>query len=200
MLGADATSVVISLPRRAVPRRSTRLQPDATATGDDARDPTMPGLGKRGYCSSDEDLDEESVFSSDEEDAPRRTRRRGVFDDTPPGRIGSAVLDAFPPLTVRAALPCFRGPVESPPKGGESVSDDPVMAEAADARLTQRGGNDAAPPAQDAPTEEQSGAAGTAAAEVVAAAEGTESAAAAEGAAAGEEDPTIRAAPARTCQ
>ena len=167
MLGADATSVVISLPRRAVPRRSTRLLPDATATGDDARDPTMPELGERGHCSSDE---EDSVFSSDEENEPRRRRRRGVFDETPPGRIGSAVLDASPPLTVRAALPPFRGPLMLPPKGGESVSDDAEMTEAADARLAQRGVGDAATPAQDAPAEERNGAEGAAAVEVVAAA------------------------------
>ena len=66
MLGADATSVMISLPRRAVPRRSTRRQPDATATGDDDRDPSMPELGERGYCSSDEEPEYE----------PPRTRRR----------------------------------------------------------------------------------------------------------------------------
>ena len=164
----------------------------------------MPELGERGYCSSDE----ESVFSSDAENEPRRTRRRGVFDDTPPGRIGTAVLDAFPPLTVRAALPCFRGPLMSPPKGGESVADNPEITEVAAARidddagantasprsstrLMQREGNDAAPPAQAASMEERSGAEGAAAAGLAAAAEGS---------AAAEEDNTIRAAPVRRRQ
>ena len=48
VLGADATSIVISLPRRAVPRRSTRLQSTATASREDGRDPDTPELVERG--------------------------------------------------------------------------------------------------------------------------------------------------------
>ena len=191
MLGADATSVMISLPRRAVPRRSTRRQPDATATGDDDRDPSMPELGERGYCSSDEEPEYE----------PPRTRRRGVFDHTPPGQIGTAVLDAFPPRTVPAALSRRRCTGESLPKGGESVSDNPASTEAGDDWLTQRCGDEATPPAQVAPTEERRGAALAVAADVVAAAEGAESAAAAEGAeSAAAAEGAAGVAPARTRQ
>ena len=191
VLGADATSVMISLPRRAVPRRSTRRQPDATATGDDDRDPSMPELGERGYCSSDEEPEYE----------PPRTRRRGVFDHTPPGQIGTAVPDGFPPRTVPAALSRRRCTGESLPKGGESVSDNPASTEAGDDWLTQRCGDEATPPAQVAPTEERRGAALAVAADVVAAAEGAESAAAAEGAeSAAAAEGAAGVAPARTRQ
>ena len=192
VLGADATSVVISLPQRAVPRRTlpqraarrrrtrraTRLQRTATAARDDERDPDTPELVERGYSS-----DDEHVHSSDEANEPPRTRQRCVVDNTPPGRIGTSVLDLFPP-----------------PKGGECVANDPELSDVPAARsrddagaktashrrstrLTQPESDDAAPLARAASAEERSGATGEAAAEV----------AAAEGAAAAETRATVAA-------
>ena len=97
-----------------MPWRSTHLQRTTTASREDDCNPDMPEFCPKGYCSSDE----EDVHSSDEEDKQLRTRRRCVFDNTPPGQIGTAALDAFPPLTVRVALPRFRALLMSPSNGG----------------------------------------------------------------------------------
>ena len=199
VLGANATSVVISLPQRAVPRRTlpqraaprrstrraTRLQRTATAARDDEHDPDTPELVERGYSS-----DDEHVHSSDEANEPPRTRQRCVVDNTPPGRIDTSVLNLFPP-----------------PKGGECVANDPEQSDVPAARSrddagaktashrrstrsTQPESDDAAPLARAASAEERSGATGEAAAEV----------AAAEGAAVADDNNTISAAPARRRQ